>query len=166
MIAKSYLLKNLETIEKLFNSSTSSTKALLYSKLAILELCGWIEESMDDIIRKCAHRNIKDPKERAEIIKLIDNNYGFEYNKHFRSMLVQVIGRVGVIKLEKKLDTNKFELLKTTLGNLKTVRNSTAHTHLKGTTTRLNAPSVTKANYLRVYEGLLEIDTKLRKIGY
>ena len=67
MIAKSYLQKNLEILDKLFIESTSATKGLFYSKLAILELCGWIEKSMDDILRTCYHRNIKNKKDRKEI---------------------------------------------------------------------------------------------------
>jgi hypothetical protein len=55
MIAKTYILNNLSTIEKLYNDSSSIKNSLFYSKLAILELCGWTEESMDDIIKKCAN---------------------------------------------------------------------------------------------------------------
>lgn len=166
MIAKSYLLKNLEVIEKLFNSSTSTTKGLFYSKLAILELCGWIEESMDDIIIKCAHRNIKDKRYQKEVNEIVKRNYGFDYEKNFRSMLIQVIGRVGVCKLERRIDPVKFQVLQSTLSKLKTYRDSEAHTHIKGITKRLDAPSLTKANYLLVYDGLIEIDSKLRRIGF
>lgn len=166
MITKSYLLKNLEMIEKLFNSSTSTAKGLFYSKLAILELCGWIEESMDDIVRKCAHRKIKKLEDQKEIEKKIRKTYSFDYNQHFRPMLTEIIGRVGVIRLERKINPVKLQVLQAKLSTLKTYRDSEAHTHIKGITKRLDAPSVTKANYLLVYEGLKEIDDKLRSICF
>jgi hypothetical protein len=167
MIAKSYLLKNLETLDKLYNSSTSVIKGLFYSKLAILELCGWIEESMDDVVRTCGNRRIKDKSNKTFLEDtIIKKTYGFEYDKHFRDMLINVIGLVGVEKLEKKIDSKKLAILRATLTSLKTFRDNEAHTHLKGVTKRLNAPSVTKAQFLLVYEGLKEIDDKLRIIGF
>ncbi len=43
MVTKGYILSNLQQIERLYNeSSTSIQKGLFYSKLAIIELCGWI----------------------------------------------------------------------------------------------------------------------------
>ena len=165
MIVKSYILKNLETLEKLYNSSTSAKNGLFYSKLAILELCGWIEESMDDIVLKCSNRKIKDSKERKDIKKnIVDRTYGFEYNKHFRPMLIQVIGRIGVTKLERNLDSGKIQVLQSKLSSLKISRNIEAHTHLKGITHRLDAPSVTKANFLDIYDGLMDIYKKLKEI--
>ncbi len=166
MIVKSYIQKNLKALEKLYNGTTSTAKGLLYSKLAILELCGWIEESMDNIVRMCCHRIIKDKKEHKEIDQIIKRNSGFEYDLHFRNMLTHVIGRTGVIKLEKEIDPKKFQVLKATLSTLKTSRDTEAHTHTKGITKRLDAPSVTRANYKKVYDGLMEIDNTLRKIGF
>lgn len=166
MIAKSYLQKNLDILERLYNSSTSTAKSLFYSKLAILELCGWIEESMDDIVKMCCHRIIKDKREQKEIEDFISRNYGFEYDPHFRRMLTQVIGRKGVIRLEKRVDPVKLQVLQATLSTLKRSRDNEAHTHIKGITKRLDAPSVTKAKYLLVYDGLIEIDEQLKKISF
>jgi len=166
MIAKSYLQKTLDKLEKLYNGSISTAEGLFYSKLALLELCGWIEESMDEIVQTCCHRMIKDKKERKEITEFISKNHSFEYDPHFRRMLGQIIGRKGLITFEKKVDLAKLQRLQATLSILKKARDNEAHTHIKGTTKRLDAPSVTKANYLLIYNGLIEIDEKLKKIGF
>jgi hypothetical protein len=166
MIAKCYLKTNLDTLEKLYNKSTSAATGLLYSKSAILELCGWIEDSMDTIVRTCAHRTIKDINARKEIEKVvIDKTWGFDYEKYFRKMLIQVIGWRVVLELERKVDPAKFQNLKATLSTLNIYRNTEAHTHIRGITKRLDAPSVTKANFILVYDGLMDIDHKLRTLG-
>ena len=48
MITKSYLLKTLNWLDQLYNDPTADDKKIFYSKLALIELCGWIEETMDD----------------------------------------------------------------------------------------------------------------------
>jgi hypothetical protein len=140
-------------------------RALFYSKLSILELCGWIEESMDNIIRCCGNRNLKDRTNRQLVEKgIIKRTYGFEYNRHFRKMLIQVVGLIAFERLERRMDSSKLQLMKSALGSLRTLRDTEAHTHLKGVTRRLDAPSVTKARFFDVYHGLREVETGLRKM--
>lgn len=54
-------------------------------------------------------------------------------------------------------------ILKTSLGNLKHVRNEAAHTYLKGITRTYNAPSRTLADFRVILSALEKIDTELRK---
>jgi len=55
MITKSYLFKTLNWLDQLYNDPTADNqKTSSYSKLALIELCGWIEETMDDIVLRCA----------------------------------------------------------------------------------------------------------------
>ena len=56
MVAKNSILPgNLRSLDYRYRRAHSALKeALFCSKLAILELCGWIEESMDDMVRRCA----------------------------------------------------------------------------------------------------------------
>ncbi len=165
MIAKSYILNNLKTIENLYLKSTTTKRGLFYSKLAILELCGWIEESMDDIVHKCARRRLKSQDNLKLVEKsIIGRTYGFDYKRHFRNMLMQLLGIINLERLERHLDPVKFQLMESNLETLKTCRDTEAHTHLKGVTKRLDAPSVTKHRFLIVYEGLKDIDDSLRRL--
>ncbi|MFT7553533.1 MAG: hypothetical protein ACI9BV_003869, partial [Rhodothermales bacterium] len=50
MVAKTYINANLRRIDGLFRGATSARQAELLAKLATLELCGWLEVSMDDIV--------------------------------------------------------------------------------------------------------------------
>jgi len=111
MITKSHLLKNFNELDKLYNGATNKEndkQAIYYSKLALLELCGWIEESMDDIIRGYSNPKLKG-KDNKEYLKndIIGRNNGFSYTG-FREILVKTIGIIQLEKLEIKLEKQKI----------------------------------------------------------
>jgi len=166
MISKTNIQQNLFNIRSLYNSEPSLKRSLFYSKLALLELCGWIEESMDEIIIRCARRYLKSYDNlsiaKSEIVK---KTYGFNYKIHFRKMLMKTIGIINLERLEKSYNQSNFSLLKSNLDSLKTCRDSEAHTHIKGTTHRIDSPSVTIDRFFIVYEGLKDIEQALRKFG-
>jgi len=163
MVAKSYIYQNIMQLEKLFNNCTSVQNSLFYSKLAILELCGWIEMSMDDIIKRHARRNLKNANNINYIDKeVVEKTHGFKYQTHFRRMLIAVVGTIGVERVEKKVDPTRFLPMVATLGSLKGFRDKEAHEYIKGTTKTLDAPSVTKTKLVIVYNGLKNIDDILR----
>jgi hypothetical protein len=163
MIARTYVLSNLRALDSLYRNSESIKKSLFYSKLAILELCGWIEESMDDVILRCSTRCLGTSANRRYVKdSIVRRTYGFDYEKHFREMLIRLIGLVNVERLETRVDRGKQARLQAALAALVVVRNSEAHTHLKGVTRAINAPSVTLSQFNDVYEGLVEYDRVIR----
>lgn len=164
MIAQTYMRNNLTRLNSLYNRARTPMESLFFSKLAILELCGWIEESMDDIVRRCAVRCLRAEANRKFVEKeVIKKTYGFDYDTHFRRMLGRVIGISNVEKLEGRLDPSVHAKFVATLSTLKVSRDSEAHTHLKGATKVLNAPSVTLSQFEDVYKGLKAYDHVLRK---
>lgn len=164
MIARSYIHSNLELIDRKFRSAKSSTEALLLSKLAILELCGWIEESMDDIILRCSVRHLKESNNRKYCeTDVVKKTFGFEYARHFRLMMTRLLGLIAVERIEAKVDPTKKATMLAALAALRMQRNTEAHTYLKGTTRTINAPSVTLAQLTPLYEGLFEFDRVIRK---
>lgn len=167
MIARSYIENNLKQLDKLYLTAMTPKHKLYYSKLAMLELCGWIEESMDDIVQKCANRLLKNQASKNHIAnQIVKQNYGFEYKKHFLKMLSYVIGYVNVEKLEIKLDPLKKARLESALGSLKGVRDREAHTHLKGVTRLVDSPSVTISLFNHVFDGLKDIELNLKEIRF
>jgi len=164
MIARSYIKSTLEELDKLYNQASSQKKAIYFSKLALMELCGWIEESLDNIVIMHANRNLKDPHNKSYCKdSIVKPNYGFEYKKNIRPMLISLIGLIEVEKLESELEkTAQITLLKGYLGNIKDSRNSAAHTHLKGVTRRYNAPSRTIGDFNRISLIIDNIDNELR----
>ena len=164
MISRCYITNILKDLNRGYIKSSSSKKSLFYSKLAVIELCGWIEESMDDIIIRCAHRKLK----LASSIKfterqIVKPNYGFTYDGHFRKMLIQLVGIITTEKIERLVDPTISDIFKSQLESLKSVRNSEAHTHLKGFTRSIDAPSATLGRLPSIYSGLNEYDRVIRK---
>ncbi len=165
MIGKTSILQNLKDLEALYNKSSSYKKALFYSKLAILELCGWIEESMDEIVRRCANRNMRDKQNRSFVeTNIIKRVHGFDYDSNFRPMLMQVVGLIALEKVEKRVDQRKLQLFQAALNTLKVHRNIEAHSHIKGTAKRLDAPSMTKRSFADVYAGLKNFEDELKRL--
>ena len=166
MLAKSYIRANLDRLDVLYRKAKTTQQALFFSKLAIIELCGWIEMSMDEIVRCCSKRNLKNAANRNHIENaVIKRTSGFDYNQHFRDMLIQVIGLKSVERIENRMDASKLQKLTAALSTLKILRNREAHTYLKGVTAILDAPSITKARFTDIYEGLQEIENCIRLVG-
>ncbi len=164
MINKSFIQRNLLILDKKYKNASLQQDCLFFSKLAILELCGWIEESIDLMVTDLASKKIKNSSNLKIINQAIKRNYGFDYDKHFRNLLIQLIGLINFEKLESKMDSSKLQLLISSLETLTQIRNSLAHTHIKGVTTQINSPSITLSQFSNVYNGLKEAEKALRSI--
>jgi len=165
MISKFYIEQTLKELDKLYNSAPSQKKAIYYSKLSLLELCGWIEQSMDNIILYYANHKLKDQSNKKYLSKqIIGKIYGFTYDDHFRKMLIQTLGIISLEKFEIKLERRSvITQIKSILTNLKTKRDAAAHTHLKNVTISYDAPSITFNNFALIYALLKEIEAELKK---
>lgn len=165
MIAHSYIRDNLHHLDKRYRGASSIKEANYCSKLAVLELCGWIELSMDDIVLRGCVRGIKSNNYRTLLREKVYKNYGFEYKRHFVNLITSLVGLKGLEKIENKIPLPIKTSFKSELGNLKVLRNSFAHTYFyKGVTVTYDAPSITIARYQLVADGLNAYDRSLRAI--
>ncbi len=165
MISQGDIKQNLKEINELYLNSKTQKEALYFSKLAIIELCGWIEVSMDQMVLDCAKRTLK-IQANIDFVKerIIKPTFGFEYDKHFRDMLIQVVGVLNTEKIETNFDETKLHLFKSSLGTLKESRDNLAHKYID-TTTRIDAPSATIKHFKHVADGLESVDTYLCDAG-
>lgn len=166
MVDKTQIENNLTQINALFQKHIGDNEAPYYSKLAILEACGWIEESMDDIAMSCAKHHLANSENLSFVEKtIISRTTSFEYDRHFRHMLMRVLGIINLERLEDSLDQHKFTPMKSSLGYLKQRRDEQAHTYIKGTTPTIDAPSLTEKRFQDVYEGLKDIEHRINKMN-
>ena len=161
MIDETQIQSTLNQLDQLFQEHRGSDEDLYYSKLAIMEVCGWVEESIDDMVRECANKYLNDPKNSEFVKYWIDRTYGFHYENNFRGLLVRLMGIINVERLEQKLNPVRFDLLKSSLGTLKQLRDKQAHTHITDTTKSIDAPAVPRQHFKYVYEGLKEIESHI-----
>ncbi len=162
MIARTYIERNLKVLTKSFNAAPSPLLTVLYAKLVIVEVGGWIELSMDDLTKRAA-KSLKEAANTKERDQIIKTNYGFDYDRNFRGMLIKMIGLVGVEALEKRLDMVIHQKMKVALTNLKIVRNQVSHTYVKNISLgTISAPSLTHSYFLDVYNGLLDMEKNMK----
>ncbi|MBC7643250.1 MAG: hypothetical protein H7174_13110 [Flavobacterium sp.] len=146
----------------LYNSSPA--EATYYSKLAIIELCGWIEHSMDNIADNFANRHLSSIPFKDIYLNVKTNTFGFEYKKNFRKMLGTTIGLHNMETIELSLtSTGEIAILEANLTSLKILRDNAAHTFINATTT-YQAPSVTKSQLLIIYPILKKIGQQVRTL--
>jgi len=162
MVIKKYILNNIVKLDKLYN--TYPNEATYYSKLSIIELCGWIELSMDKIVEHFANKHLKTQPYKDMFNSLKDKNYGFDYKANFRKMLCKTIGmhkmEILEIKLNKNGDITKLDGI---LCSLKTLRNDAAHTYIDVTKT-YQAPSVTISQLNDIYSILKHFSREIKNI--
>lgn len=151
-------------MERLFISSRSVQKSLFYSKLAVLEVCGWIEISVDEIVVRTARRLLRDQNYLALVQNEVKRVHGFEYEVHIRRLLIAVVGVTGVKKIERSANPLLFPPMCAALSTLKRVRDRHAHGYVKGTTLTIDAFSVTHSRFSVVHDGLRDIDRIMRAL--
>src|SRR5262245_4028503 len=121
MLSKAEIESNLSELNKAYNDHPEY--GVYFSKLAILELCGWTELCMDEIIRSHASRKSLNQANLKYLEKsVINKTYGFEYDRHFRGMLMRLLGLSGLESLEAQVDAVAHTKMDAQLNNLKTVR--------------------------------------------
>lgn len=165
MVRNLTILKNLVRINRLYSATSSQIEALMYAKLAVLELCGWVEEAMDQIVLDTSIRLLTVPTNQQFIeTKVVRPTYGFEYDAHFRKMLMGVIGLIGVETMEGNVDRLLFDPMCGALSTLKPNRNTHSHTYLKGVTIRIDAPTNTIAHCRTICAGLRDVERVLGRM--
>lgn len=129
-------------------SSSDSERSVLFSKMAVLEYCGWLEDSFDDIARNCLRGRLNNPIYRKPMEEKITQTFGFTYKQHLHPMLLLGLGLVKMIQIEKDLEADgSLSALKSNLGSLNHMRKEAAHTHTSGRTSHFQSPSAIIANY-------------------
>lgn len=165
MISKTYIIRNLNQLDSAFRKAKTQKHGVYFSKLAILELCGWIETSMDELIISHCGRHVGSASNKKFVEKeVVKKTHGFDYEINFRKMLINLVGIITCEKLETNLPVAVHTKFLAELDSLKTVRNKLAHTYLKDSAAMMtiDAPSVTRARFNFIYEGLKAFEEELR----
>ena len=162
MLEKKQIVDTLTLLDQRYNDAllaSSQQDSIFYSKLAILEYCGWIEDIFDKIVRRSVKGKLRTQDYQKILEKsVVGRNYGFQYEEHFRQMLIKAIGLKQTENIEIHLKRNGYlPILISELAAVKQDRDSAAHTWVKNTTRTYPAPSVTKSRVNKVYPIAKEI---------
>jgi len=146
--------QNIIVIDGKYNDpSTSTHEKILYSKLAVLEFCGWIEESLDQILNDYIALCVSSSNQSYVYNNIIKKNFGFEYDRNTRKMFCSVIGIKNLEIIETILNGYGGQIitLESLLSNYTKIRNQAAHNSTPlGTALQYNAPSIVLADFRRI----------------
>lgn len=124
---------------------------VLYSKMAILEYCGWLELAFDEIARNCVRHKLRTTASRKDLEHQIDRTHGFTYKQNIAPLLAYGLGTIKLIEVERKLKaTGELQALTSHLGTMNQSRREAAHTFTSGRTSRFDAPSTTIASLNKI----------------
>ncbi|MPN45866.1 hypothetical protein SDC9_193441 [bioreactor metagenome] len=101
-----------------------------------MELCGWVEETVDIILTNYITQKVKNAHLQETIIgEVILPVYGFNYSKHLKPLLDKILGAANAQKMMLRLALRDGRdcRLKAIFGSLSRARDRAAHTHWHGT---------------------------------
>ena len=162
MASKSYIKRNLKSLKRKYDISKTPADKSYFSKLAIIELCGWIEVSIDEMLEKHGKKLLA--KNFKKYTDKIDRNYGFTKKGHLDPLIIHLIGLRGYERLMKSCDKIIIQKLSSELGTLSTNRNALAHTYIKAFTNTYDSPQKTLSTLESVADGLEHLDAKLTEL--
>jgi len=151
MITSKRIEKTLNFLDAEYNKSLLNGDQeipILFAKMAILEYCGWLELTFDEIARNCVRRKLRTFAARKVLEDKITTTHGFTYKDNVRPLLIYGLGAIKLKRIEAKLNRNgDLTRLKSNLGNMNKARREAAHTFTSGRTSRFDAPSATISNF-------------------
>lgn len=124
--------------------------AALCSKLAIIEVSGWIEITIDRMLKNYLNMTLTDIALRSTVEKdVIDRVYGFHYRNEVRPLFEKIIGAARFAKIVGNLKRrNSDQAFFSLLGEIARMRDSAAHTYWhEGITQHYDSPSVVRQKF-------------------
>jgi hypothetical protein len=167
MLPKQPIKDLLDELKTLYDSTSDSNHKVYYSKLALIELCGWIELCIDEILETYIDLKLNLPVNIALAkTNYIKQTYGFEYDRNLRPLLIKIIGLINVENIEEILefDSGTFTLLKAQLNNLVSLRNQAAHTTIVGVTHTYQAPNAILTNLNNIHVHLTKLELTIMMV--
>ena len=147
-----------------YNASiTDPDMPVFFSKLAVIELSGWLEDSIDEILYEYIGQHLLDSDVINPVKDIIQKNFGFKYGSNILKICLSVLGANNWENIVDKLKPVEYSNLKAITGSLTDSRNKAAHTSTVATRT-FNAPSLTLADFRKLKPAIQMIENEVRMI--
>lgn len=160
----------LKLLDREYNNAQNSSQVdsqmpVLFSKLAILELCGWIEVSVDNVLFEYVNNTVVKEENKKIIRERIAVNYGFKFKTNLQPLFCSVFGIKNYEDIIGALSDQELANMQTTLGNLAKLRDIAAHNNTEvGITPTYNAPSQTITDYKKIKPAFEIIEKEIQKL--
>ena len=165
MIDYTTIQTNLAQLDASYASATDITMNILYSKLAVIEFCGWIEVSIDTLAKDHLNCSILDHTLKGKVESFIDGHYGFDYERNVLPIICCAIGTSNWENIIDSCPISDFNNFLAILRNYKRMRNSAAHTNVViGVTMTYFSPSVVLNDYNRIRPAIQFFESEIAKL--
>lgn len=144
------------------NSILDPDLPIFYSKLAVIEFSGWIEDSVDSIVYDYIDNHIVDPIIKKNIKENVNRNYGFNYSNLFK-VFTSVLGVDTWENIEDKLKPQNLVDLVNVTSTFTGIRNKAAHSSIVVMAT-FSSPSTTIAAYNKVKPAMIIIENEIASL--
>ena len=162
MIDYSSISETLKLIKTLYDKEGSTlVESTLYSKMAVMELCGWIEVSFDKIWLSYIDKNVSSETVIRTIKEKIKKTYSFAYEANLSPIFCMLMGGKAVEELEACVGDIDMKVLRDELDSLKKKRDKFAHVHTDGTQQSFSSPSDVWFIFNRIKPIIEKIENKL-----
>ncbi len=168
MLKSDSIEADLQSLEDQFQKAGKRDEVFLqrcFGKLALLELSGWIENSVDEIIEKHCKKILKKKNLLERSKEVIKGVYTFDYQA-LTKLITRIFGMAHFLLIEEEVirifEKNKLEAFKAELHSLKEKRDNYAHNSL-GFIQNIDAPQVHISSLKLITEGLNAFDKAIRK---
>ena len=137
----------------------------LLSKLATMEFCGWIEESIDEILKNYLDSHLIDANGKAIIQRFINQIYGFSYEDHIYKLFSLVLGANNWENILDTLSVTDKSNLSSISTDYSKARNRAAHKNtIIGITPSYNAPSQVLLDFIKIESAIKVIETQVANL--
>ena len=130
---------------------------IFYSKLAVIEFSGWMEDSVDTIVYDYINAHILASVVKKQIEKYVKGNFGFNYYSNLFKVFTSVLGVNTWENIEDKLKPKNFANLVNVTSTYTGIRNKAAHSSVVVTNT-FSSPSATIAAYNKIKPAMMMIE--------
>lgn len=158
MIDFATIESTLNDLDSRYNATNEVVVQVYCSKLAVLEFGGWVEETIDGIVRQyISNKNISNKYPKDFLDKKISETYGFKFDllsNLFCLTLGVKLWENLIIDLESKQYLDQFKCI---LNDFTKKRNDAAHKNISQMTT-YEAPSTILNNFKKVKPVMQYID--------
>ncbi len=155
----------LTQLDGVYSSTVDADLLQLYSKLAVLELSGWIEVSFDTLCLDYVNRKIVFSANQTKIMQIVKKHYGYSYDTNIYPMMCSVLGINNWENILDSFPTADFVNLKSILGTYKTLRDPAAHTNtVAGVTPTFRAPSTVMVDFNQIKPAFQYLETKFNAL--
>lgn len=158
-------LSKLDREYNLKQSDPDFQMPVLISKLAVLELCGWIEMSLDQVLNDYISKLSLNDDIKKKLDAIIKHNHGFSFDNNIFPLFCGVLGVKMVADLFDSMTDRDYQNLKTVTDNYSKHRNQAAHTDTpNGTTRTYDAPSLVIQAYNQIKPAVVKMEEFIQKL--